>query len=109
MPIIFFGTLSISPATGAAGDTVTIDNTGAGFFGTMIVKFGGSGGTSATSIAVTSYGNGQQRITCVAPAGTGLVDIYIENPDGEKGTISNAFTYATVDAGGIFFFFNSDK
>ena len=100
MPIIFFGTLSITPATGSVGDTITIDNTGAGFFDTMIVKFGGSGGTSADNIVVDSYGNGQQRITCDVPTGldAGTYDIYIENPDGENGTIASAFEVVAVSA-----------
>lgn len=105
MPIRFFGTLSASPNTGKTGDTITINNTGAGFFGVMIVKFGGSGGTSADNIAVTVYGNGQQRITCDVPVGlaAGATTIYVENPDGENGSIS--FTVITVAAGAIFFNF----
>lgn len=83
--IIFFSTLSVTPSEGAAGTTVTIDNTGAGFFGTMIVKFGGAGGTAADNITVAS----QQQLTCDVPAGvSGTVAIYVENPDGESGTIA---------------------
>ena len=96
MPIIFFGTLSVDNSTGDAGDTLTIDNTGAGFLATMIVKFGGVGGTSADNIVIdTGYGNGQQRLRCEVPAGLvegTTYDIYLENPDGETGTIAGAFT-----------------
>jgi len=93
MPIIFFGTLSVTPNSGAAGDTVIINNTGAGFLGVMIVRFGGPLGVLATNIVITAFGNGQQQMTCTVPENEGIVDIYIENPDGENGIITNAFEY----------------
>ena len=106
MPIIFFGTLSATPNSGATGDTIQIDNTGAGFRGTMIARFGGSGGTSADNIAIAVFGNGQQRITCDVPAGlaAGATTIYLENPDGENGTIVFTVTGA-VPSGALFFNF----
>jgi len=104
MPIIFFGTLSATPNSGGIGDTIQIDNTGSGFFGAMTVEFGGSGGTSADNIAVAAFGNGQQRITCDVPAGlvAGATTIYLENPDGENGTIVFTITGAS---GALFFNF----
>lgn len=93
MPVKFFGTLSVSPSSGAAGATITILNTGAGFFGTMIVRDTDAVGAAYDNIAIdATYGNGQQKITCDVPAGltAGVGVIYIENPDGESKTI--AFT-----------------
>ncbi len=89
----FFGTLSITPATGVVGDTITINNTGSGFFGSMIVTING---VAATSITVVDH----QTITCVVPAG-GSGDVYIENPDGENATISDGFLIPTILRYGI--------
>ena len=92
MALIFFGSMTLTPDTGGVGTTVQIDNTGAGFIGTMVVTFDG---VAADNIAVdTGHGNGQQRLTCDVPAGVsiGAVDVYIENPDGENVTLSGAFT-----------------
>ena len=98
MPIIFFGTLSANPSAGAIGDTITINNTGSGFFGSMIVKFGGASGVDGDNITVVS----QQQLTVDIPAGATGTTIYVENPDGENGLI----TGFTIAAGaGIFFFF----
>ncbi len=101
MAIIFFKTVTITPAIGVEGDTVTILNTGSGFRDTMIVLFGA---VSATDINVDeSYGNTQQKIICKVPAGTGTVNIFIQTPDGESKTIVNGFTYyvAPVPSGDV--------
>jgi hypothetical protein len=102
MPLIFFGVITVVPSTGTDGDTITIDNTGAGFFDTMVVTIGG---IAADNIAVdTGYGNGQQRITCDVPSGLtpgSTVDIYVENPDGENTTLGGAFTLDAASAGGF--------
>ena len=91
----FFGTLSVTPSDGPVGTTITISNTGSGFFGTMIVTING---IAATSITVVDH----QTITCEVPAG-GSGDVYIENPDGESAIIPNGFS---MPAGGVLFFFS---
>jgi len=96
MPIIFFGTLSASPTSGYVADTITINNTGSGFFGTMVVKFGGAGGVSGDSITVVS----QQQLTVKIPAGvSGSLSIYVANPDGENGLIAGFVVL--LDAGTV--------
>ncbi len=84
----FFGDVSVTPAAGQPGDTITINNTGSGFFGSMIVAING---VAATSITVVDH----QTITCVVPAG-GSGDVYIENPDGEHATITDGFIIENV-------------
>lgn len=91
MPISFFGTVTSNVSEGWVGRTITINNTGSGFYDTMTVKFGGAGGTDAEKIEIdTSYGNGQQRMTCRIPfLSTGTYELYISNPDEENTTISD--------------------
>ena len=76
--IVSFGTLSKDVATGAVGTTITISNTGTGFFGTMLVDVGG---IACTDITLVDH----QHVTCKSPAASGTVNI--TNPDGETGTV----------------------
>ncbi len=75
----------ISPATGTAGTTVTID--GSGFTGATAVDFGPN---AAQSFSVVSDG----EITAVAPTGTGTVDVTVATAGGTSATGSaDQFTY----------------
>lgn len=89
----FFGTITVTPALAAPGDTITINNTGSGFFDTMVVTING---VSAISITVVDH----QTITCIVPAaaGSGIHDVYIQNPDGEATTLTGVLT---VPGGGM--------
>lgn len=62
------------------GQSVTIN--GAGFTFATAVKFGS---TPATSFVV----NSDTKITAVAPAGSGTVDITVTNADGTSATVTN--------------------
>jgi hypothetical protein len=68
---------SLTPGHGDAGDTVTI--TGTGFTDASAVKFGSA---DATSFQVVD----DYRITAVAPAGAGPVDVTVTTPDGTSAT-----------------------
>ncbi len=77
---------SVTPAHGAAGTTVVIK--GSGFEGATAVDFGS---TPATSFTV----NSNTKITAVAPAGTGVVDVTVTAPDGTSSTgPADQFNYA---------------
>jgi len=58
-------------ATGVAGDSITIN--GSNFTGATEVDFGA---TAATGVVVIDTGT---QITCVAPAGAGLLDVVVVN------------------------------
>ncbi|MDI5970849.1 IPT/TIG domain-containing protein [Streptomyces sp. SL13] len=74
-----------SPASGPAGVTVTL--TGTGFTGVTSIAFGAVPSTSFTVSSAT-------RITAVAPAGTGTVQITVTGPSGTSNGID--FTYTTT-------------
>jgi uncharacterized protein YhjY with autotransporter beta-barrel domain len=77
----------LSPATGAAagGNSVTI--VGSGFTGATGVKFGT---VAATSFTVTSAA----RMSAVAPAGTGVVDVVVTTAGGSSAVgTSSKYTY----------------
>lgn len=79
---------AISPATGAAGTTVTI--TGTNLFPATEVLFGSTPAASITAETAT-------QITATAPAGTGTVDIRVVAPAGESATVAgDRFSYGTV-------------
>ena len=83
---------SIDPASGTelGGTSVTI--TGSGF------KIGGTvafDDSTATDVAVVS----SNTITATTPAHpAGTVDVIVTNPDGEADTLSNGFTFVSIDA-----------
>ena len=72
-------------STPAGGVTVTI--IGTGFAGTPSVSFGGTAGTNVVVANST-------QLTVTAPArAAGIVSLTVTNPDGQSGTLANAFTY----------------
>jgi hypothetical protein len=78
---------NVMPATGpvTGGSTVTIN--GSNFQTGAIVRFGG---TPATGVNVLS----SMQITATLPAhAAGLVDVQVQNPDGQIGTLVSGFTF----------------
>ncbi|MEE4419005.1 IPT/TIG domain-containing protein [Streptomyces bugieae] len=82
--------LSVSPGSGSVAGGTSVTVTGANFTGATNVRFGAN---SATSFTV----NSDTRITAVAPAGTGTVQVTVTTPAG----ISSQFvTYAYTQVTG---------
>lgn len=77
---------SCVPGTGttAGGTAVTIGGTG--FIDGATVFFGGNLATSIVFVSDT-------ELTCVTPAGTGTVDVEVENLDAQTGTLTDGFVY----------------
>jgi hypothetical protein len=79
---------SVNPARGttAGGTSVTIPGTG--FQQNATVTFGGA---AATNVTVSSDG---AQITATTPAhAAGKVDVVVNNPDGQRVTLTNGFEY----------------
>jgi hypothetical protein len=79
---------SVSPSTGPTigGNTVTIS--GSGFQSGATVLFG------STTAAVTFINS--STLSVVAPAGTGTINISIDNPDGQNTTALLVYSYALL-------------
>lgn len=86
----------VSPNTGpaAGGTSVTITGTnftdGGGAWAASAVNFGGVAATSVVVVNATT-------ITCVSPAGSGVVDVTVVTPGGTSATSgSDKFTYGSA-------------
>ncbi|WP_244522072.1 Ig-like domain repeat protein [Bradyrhizobium embrapense] len=78
---------SISPTSGPAAGGTTVTISGGSFSTATAVRFGA---VNATSFTI----NSSERITAVAPAGTGTVDVTVTNPSGTSLTSPvDQFTY----------------
>ncbi|MDQ2668021.1 MAG: IPT/TIG domain-containing protein, partial [Gemmatimonadota bacterium] len=91
-PPVFAG---ISPSGGSELGGTFITITGTGFVDGLTVTIGGvqaHGNNSGPPSPPIVNGAGTE-ITCYSPAGTGQVDVYIENPDAQNVNASNAFGY----------------
>jgi len=78
---------AIAPASGsvAGGSKVTISGTG--FANGVVVKFGGQPAvTSSTSTTI-------EVVTPARASGPAVVDVEVTNPDGQKATLSQGYTY----------------
>ncbi|MHC4858662.1 MAG: IPT/TIG domain-containing protein [Planctomycetota bacterium] len=83
----------IDPDTAAPGDTVTIR--GRNFRqGQPLVLFGETPSPSATRGSTT-------EITARVPSGTGTVAVTVFNPDGQEGTLADAFTFDAAQSNSI--------
>lgn len=83
--------LGVSPASGAAGTSVTL--TGSGFTGTTAVAFGPA---AAASFQVIS----DSEITAAVPPGAGTVAVRVTTPGGSSPQSAlSAFTYGSVPSG----------
>lgn len=74
---------AIYPATGVAGNTVTV--TGTNFTSGSVVTINGNAGTS---VVVKS----RNALTCVVPAGSSTGNVIVTTPSG-SGTLTNGWTY----------------
>lgn len=84
---------SVSPNSGSTSGGTSVTITGANFLSGAGASFGG---VAATSVNVT---NGT-TLTAVTPAHTaGTVGIVVSNPDGQSGSLGNAFTYTPPPPG----------
>lgn len=93
--ISFFGNVTVSPESSSAATTISIINSGSGFYGNMIVKDTDNSGKYYNNIQIDSnYGNGQQKIVCTVPTRLPVGNrlIYICNPDGEYAFINFRIT-----------------
>jgi hypothetical protein len=77
----------VRPATGAAAGGTSVTITGHAFAPGAVVRFGSA---RATNVVVAST----HRITAVAPAGTGTVDVTVQTSRGTSATsAADRFTY----------------
>jgi plastocyanin len=78
---------SIGPTSGPTAGGTSVVITGAGFAAGATVSFGA---TAASAVSVASA----TSINAVAPSGSaGSVDLVVNNPDGQSGRMSGAYTY----------------
>ncbi len=90
---------SLSPESGDLEGGTTVTLSGQGFVDGLTVYFG-----DVEATEVTRYGGlSAEAVTPAAADGIGSVDVIVENPDGTRATLSEAFTYteeAVVDPEG---------
>jgi hypothetical protein len=84
---------SCNPNDGAAAGGTPVTVGGTDFAAGATVTFDGA---SATSVVVV----GPTSITCVTPAGNGVVDVKVTNTDTGNGTLSGGFSYIGVSEEG---------
>jgi len=90
---IFSPTLSsATPASGSPAGGTQVTLTGSGFTGATAVRFGS---VSATSFSIVS----DTRISTVAPAGSGTVQITVTGPGGTSNGVPYSYAIAPVVSG----------
>lgn len=83
---------SVSPTSGSGNGGTQVTLTGTNFVAGATVSFGGTAATNVTVASATS-------ITATTPAhAAGAVDVVVTNPDGQKATLANGFTFNPVAA-----------
>ena len=83
---------AISPSSGAIDGGTRVTITGTGFQLGATVAFGTA---NATNVVVSPDGT---TITLTMPrSSAGIVDAVVTNPDGQRGTLSAAYTYGVVN------------
>jgi len=88
------GIVGITPTEGAATGGTAVTITGAGFVNETTVAFGE---IPATSIVVA----GATSLTAITPPNdSGVVDVEVTNPDGQKGALPGGYTYLDDTVGG---------
>jgi uncharacterized protein (TIGR03382 family) len=83
---------SVSPNNGSGNGGTQVTLTGTNFVAGATVSFGGTAATNVTVSSATS-------LTATTPAhAAGAVEVVVTNPDGQKGTLANGFTFNPVAA-----------
>lgn len=80
---------AISPTSGPSSGGTTVTVFGDRFEKGADVFFGGA---KATGVNVKK----ESRLTCVTPAGSGTVDVKVENPGSKSDTLTAGFTYISA-------------
>ena len=75
-----------TPNDGVAAGGTPVTVTGTEFVTGATIKFGGVSATSVVFVGAT-------ELTCVTPAGTGVVDVVVTNTDSGFGTLAGGFSY----------------
>jgi hypothetical protein len=76
----------VDPAQGSPEGGTTVTITGTGFVSGVKVSFGDNPAVNITLVDETT-------LTVETPAGEGVVDVIVTNPDGQKVTAAGAYTY----------------
>jgi hypothetical protein len=76
----------VNPNDGEAAGGTPVTITGTGFVAGAVVRFAAAAATSVVVVGPTS-------ITCVTPAGVGVVDVSVTNTDSGVGTLAGGFSY----------------
>lgn len=84
----------ITPGSGSAAGATRITITGTGFSNGVVVKFG-----DQPAVVTSSSSTAIEVITPASTSGPGAVDVEISNPDGQKITLSQGYTYLASDGG----------
>ncbi|MCI0341961.1 MAG: IPT/TIG domain-containing protein [Planctomycetales bacterium] len=82
---------TVSPGSGPAGGGTLVTLTGTNFAAGATVAVGGNPATGVTVVSGTT-------ITCVTPAGTGIVSVVVTNVDLQTATLASGFTYTGTPA-----------
>ena len=77
---------SVTPNPGPLAGNWPVTISGTGFAAGATVKFGANSATAVTIVNATT-------ITATVPAGNGIVNVTVTNPDSQVGTLTNGFTY----------------
>jgi hypothetical protein len=77
---------SISPNLGTAGGGTVVTITGTNFINGATVNFGTSAATNVLFVSATT-------IQVTAPAGTGVVNVTVKNPDNQTANLAASYTY----------------
>lgn len=76
---------TLNPGSGPAGTLITL--TGSNFQTGTVIYFG-------DTLATNTKFNSPTQITTILPAGTGRVDVTVENPGGQSFTLPQSFVYS---------------
>lgn len=86
----------LTQASGAVGGGSKLTIGGTGFASGVVVKFGGQPAVVTSSTSTTI-----EVVTPASASGPAVVDVEVTNPDGQKATLSQGYTYldGSVDLG----------
>lgn len=76
----------VNPGSGPAAGNTLVTIWGSGFVAGAKVWFGTGAGTSVTVV-------NPSMLTCRSPAGSGTVNLTVENPDGQSATVTNGWSW----------------